>query len=302
MSFVSPTGQERRSSPPPKPPESDEGSGKPSFDNVETPPKEDIEANRSLEKMGELFFYCAGQALEIKDSCDEAVKVGKKLAVGIAGKHWLLQEATETQIDILLCTPTEKRPSFVKTIITSVISALDKNIAAMERVSFCPICFKPAPKSNACETCKQPTHLQCGGRMDGPEFYCDHCRDKGMAADKLADLKDANDIDPPPEDIQPGNIPDEPKDSTPPDNIPDKTKDTTNMPPPENRPPETKDTKDTKDNDGDADKETDDPPSVNPGVSELYDPTANVESFVQLKNSSSNHATYTFCSKNETKL
>ena len=115
--------------------------------------------------------------------------------------------------------------------------------------------------------------------MDGPEFYCDHCRDKGMAADKLADLKDANDIDPPPEDIQPGNIPDEPKDSTPPDNIPDKTKDTTNMPPPENRPPETKDTKDTKDNDGDADKETDDPPSVNPGVSELYDPDIFYEAF-----------------------
>jgi len=154
-----PLGKKDDQGAPPKPPESDKGgSGEPpeSFDSVETPPKDNIQANCSLEKIGELLFFCAGQAPEIKDSCDEAVKLGKKLAVGITGKHWLLQEATAKQIDILLlCTPKEKRPSFVKTIINSVNSALDKNIAAMERVSFCPICLKPAPKSNACETCDE---------------------------------------------------------------------------------------------------------------------------------------------------
>ena len=204
--------------------------------------------------------FCAS-APEIEDFCDEAVKLGKRLAVGVVGKHWLLQEATTKQIDILLCTPKEKRPSFAKTIIASMNSALDKNITAMERVSFCPICHEPAPKSNACETCKQPAHLHCGGRLDSPEFHCNHCRNKGMAADSLADLKGANDIDPPPEDMPPGNNP-------------DNTKDSTNMPPPEDRPPgnnpdNTKDTTNNNDSANIEPKRPDDPPSVNPGAFEL---------------------------------
>ena len=130
-----------------------------------------------IKKVLQFFSHNADKLQSIRGLCDATAKLGKIMTDGVTNKHWLLNPDTARSIHAMVSMDMEgKRASAMTSIISGVNTSLQKNIDTMERAAFCPICKKPAPRTNVCEKCSKPTHLNCGDRQAGhPEFYCSVC-------------------------------------------------------------------------------------------------------------------------------
>ena len=145
--------------------------------------EEDPLKAKALEMMNEVsqFFSDNKDNMKPMESlCNSTVGLAKRMANGITNAHWLLNPDTTRNIQSLLTMNMDgKRASAMTSIISNVNTTLQKNIDQMEKASFCPVCKKPAPRTNVCDFCSHPTHLICGARREGrPEFYCSLCIDQ----------------------------------------------------------------------------------------------------------------------------